>query len=145
MEISYLELKMQRNWTKKNVDLALLTTRIGNFFKEKDFEAIKGEIPTGYQILAEDSPYFKIHGYVSVTIEGKPQDFAVKLDHCGNNEKRSWFSHYLLRMFGGGYLLLQQLKSEEAWTKLEKQFWTHMENVVLQLTNSAELSTQLSE
>lgn len=132
---------MQRSWTKKNVDLALLTAHIGDFFKEKDFEAIKGEIPTGYQILAEDSPYFRIQGYVNVTIEGKPEDFTVKLDHCGKKGKHSWFSPFLLGMFGGGYLLLQQLKSKEAWTKLEKQFWKHVENVVLQLTNSAELST----
>ena len=136
-----MKLKMQRNWTKKNVDLALLTTRIGDFFKEKDFEAVKGEIATGCQILADDSPHFKIRGYVSVTIEGKPQDFTVKLEYCGNNKKRSWFSPFLLHMLGGGYFFLQQLKSEEAWIKLEKEFWRHVENVVLQLTNSAELST----
>lgn len=141
----YLKLKMKRNWTKKNVELALLTTRTGDFFKEKDFEAIRGKIPTGYQILAEDSPHFKIHGYASVTIEGKPQDFTVKLEHCGNNKKRSWVSPFLLNMLGGGYFFLQQLKSKEAWIKLEKEFWRHVENVVLQLTNSAELSTGLSE
>lgn len=132
---------MQINWTKKNVDLASLTTRIGDFFKEKDFEAIKGKTPTGYQILAEDSPRFKMHGYVSVAIEGKPQDFTVKLDHCGNKKRHFWFSPFLFRMFGGGYSLLQRLKSEEAWIKLEKQFWRHVENVVLQLTNSAESSS----
>ena len=132
---------MQRNWMRKNVDLALLTARIGDFFKEKNFEAIKGEIPTGYQILAEDSPHFKIRGYVRVTIEGKPQDFTVKIDRGGNKKRRSWFPPFLLRMFGGGYRLLQEVKSEEAWTKLGKQFWRHVENVVLQLTNSAELST----
>lgn len=134
-------MKMQRNWIKKDVDLTLLTTRISDFFKKNDFEAIKGETPTGYQILAEESPYFRIQGYVNVTIEGKPEDFTVKLDHCGNRDNRSWFPPFLLRMLGGGYLLLQRLKSEEAWTELEKQFWRHVENVVLQLTNSAELST----
>ena len=129
---------MQRNWTKKNVDLALLTARIGDFFKKKDFEAIKGEIPTGYQILAEDSPYFKIQGYVSVTIEGKPEDFTVKLDHCGNKKRHSRFSPFLLTILGGGYFISQRLKSEEAWIKLEREFWRHVENAVLHLTNSAE-------
>lgn len=132
---------MQRNWTKKNVDLALLTTRIGDFFKEKDFEAIKGEIPTGYQILAEDSPYFKIQGYVSVTIEGKPEDFTVKLDHCGNKKRHFRFSIFLLSMLGGGYFISQRLKAEEAWIKLEREFWRHVENAVLHSTNSAEIST----
>lgn len=132
---------MQTNWTKKNVDLALLTTRIGDFFKEKDFEAIKREIPTGYQILGEDSPYFKIQGYVSVTIEGKPEDFVVKLDHCGIKKKHSWLSPFLLSMLGGGYLISQRLKSKEAWIKLEREFWRHVEKTVQHLTNSAEIST----
>ena len=129
---------MQRNWTNKNVDLALLTARIGDFFKEKDFEAIKGETPTGYQILAEDSPYFKIQGYVSVTIEGKPENFTVKLDHYVKKKRHSWLSPFLLTMLGGGYLISRRLKSQEAWIKLKEEFWKHVENAVLRSTNSAE-------
>jgi len=131
---------MQRSWTGRNVDLALLTTRIGDFFREKDFEAIKGQTSTGYQILAEDSPHFRLQGYVSVTIEGRPGNFAIKLDLCTKKKKHSRLSPFLLNMFGGGYLALQELKSEEAWIKLEKQFWRHVKNVVPQLTNSAEFS-----
>lgn len=132
---------MQRNWTKKNVDLALLTARIADFFKEKDFEAIKGETSTGYQILGEDSPHFKIPGYVSVTIEGKPEDFTVKLDHCRNKKRPPRFSPFLLTMFGGGYLISRRLKSEEAWTKLETELWKHVEKAVSHSTNSAETLT----
>jgi hypothetical protein len=73
---------MQKNWKEKNVDLEPLAVHIGNFFKVKDFEAVKGEIPTGYQIFAGDSPYFKINGYVSVTAEGKPDDFVVEFKLC---------------------------------------------------------------
>ena len=133
---------MQRNWTHRYVDLALLTTRISDFFKERDFESIEGEIQTGYQILAENSSSFKIQGYVRVTIEGKPEDFTVNLDRGGNADKHSWSSP-LLRMLGGGYLLLQQIRSEEEWTRLEKEFWRHVENAVLHLTNSAKSSSSI--
>jgi hypothetical protein len=129
---------MQRNWTNKNVDLVLLTMRIGDFFKEKEFETVEGEIPTGYEILAKDSPYFKIQGYASVNIEGNPEDFTVKIHYCGYETSHSRFSSLLLRMFGGGYLVLRQQKSQEAWTKLEKKLWRYVENAVLHLTNSAE-------
>lgn len=131
---------MQRNWTEKNVNLSLLATHIDNFFKEKGFETTREEVPTGYQILAENSQYFKIQGYVRVTIEGRPQDFNVELDHCGK-QKYSGFSSLLLRMIGGGYLVLRELKSEDTWRELEKQFWRHVENIVLRLSNSAEIST----
>lgn len=128
---------MQKNWVEKNVDLTELTTRLGDFFKEKDFEAIKGKTSTGHQIFAADSPYFKINGYVNITIEGKPNDFVVKLEHCGEDKRPPFRSIFLAAMFGGGYFLSRRLKSEEAWMKLEKEFWRYVENVILHLTDSA--------
>lgn len=127
---------MQRKWNEKNVNLELLTARIGDFFKEHRFEAIKGKTTTGYQILAENSPTFKLLGYVSVTIEGPPNSFIVKLELC-ERRKQSRLSPFLLNMFGGGYFFLQEVKSDEAWIKLRKAFWQHIENVILHLTNTA--------
>lgn len=134
---------MQKRWKGKNVNLALLTTRIGDFFKVKDFQAIKGKTPTGYQMLAEDSPYFKIDGYVNVTVEGTPNDFVVKFDLCTGRKKHTFPPSILLEtMLFGGYFLLRKQKSEEAKLKLDKEFWRHVENVVLQLGNSAGFSGQ---
>lgn len=129
---------MHKNWKEKNVNLALLITRIGDFFKAKDFEAVKGEIPTGYQILAESPPYFKRSEYVSVTVEGKPDDFTVKLELCADKKRRT-FPHSIIleSMIFGGYFISRRLKSEEVWLRLEKEFWRHVENAVLQLSNSA--------
>lgn len=117
-----------------------LVVHIGNFFKVKDFEAVKG-IPTGYQIFAGDSPYFKINGHVSVTAEGKPDDFVVEFKLCKDKKGSRLPGSILLEsMFIGGYFLLRRLKSEEEWLKLEKEFWSHVENAVLQLSNSAKNS-----
>jgi len=129
---------MEKRWTNKNVDLPLLTSQIGNFFKERDFEAIKGETPTGYQILAEGSPYFRLEGHVSVTIEGKPDDFFVKLELCGGEKKHSLTPIVLTTMFLGGYFLIRRLRSEEDWMTLEKEFWRYLDNVMLYLSNSVE-------
>lgn len=126
---------MEKRWMNKGVDLASLTTQIGNFFKERDFEAIKGQTSEGYNIFAEDSPHFKLDGYISVTIEGKPNDFIVKLELC--QKKKHLLAPILLTtMFFGGYPLLKKLKSEEEWIKLEKEFWSHLNNMVISLTNS---------
>jgi hypothetical protein len=138
MTYSWLWVRMRKNWKEKHVDLAMLTAYLGDFFKTKDFEAIKGDIPTGYQILASDSPYFKVDGCASVKIEGASNDFTVNLELCTNKKKRSFPHSVMLEsMFFGGYLTLRRLKSEEAWLKLEKEFWIYTENAVLQLSNSA--------
>lgn len=130
---------MEKTWKNQSVDLALLTTRIGDFFKEKDFEAIKGKTATGYQILAEDSPYFKLQTYVSVIIEGEPNDFIVKLQIGEKEEKKRRFnpSALLMSLLGGGYFLSRELRADEAWLKLKKEFWRHVDSVVAASTFSA--------
>lgn len=131
---------MQKNWTNKNVDLNLLTNQLGEFFKEKDFNAVKGRNQKGYQIFADDSRYYKVDGYVSVSIEGKPEDFTITFELCKEEKKRKNLlphSIMLTTMFGGGYFLRKQLKSDEEWLKLKRDFWSYVERIVLNLTNTA--------
>jgi len=135
---------MKKRWKGENIDLSLLTTRIGDFFKANDFEAIRKETLKDHQILAEDSPHFKIDGYVSVTVEGRPEDFTVKFDLC-TNRVFPLRSIFLETMIFGGYFFSKTLKSEEVGIKLEKEFWRHVENVVLQLGNSAKISAEKYE
>lgn len=117
---------MRRNWIEKNVDLALLAARIGDFFKERDFEAVKGETPNGYQILAENSRHFKLEGCISLSIEGKPEDFVIDFGLCNPPKKHDFrLANSVMRMFTGGYFFLRRLKSDEAWFTLEKDLW-HM-------------------
>jgi hypothetical protein len=121
---------MEKRWTGKNVDLALLTTGIGDFLKEKQFEAIKGETASGYHIFAQGSLDYRLGGYVTVTIEGKPDDFTVKLEFSKENEKRSLSTMWLTTMFLSGYFLKAKLRAEEDWTKFKKDFWTCLDNLV---------------
>jgi hypothetical protein len=127
---------MEKRWMERGVDLASLTNYIGNFFKERDFEAIKGQTSSGYNIFAEDSPHFKLDGCISVTIEGKPNDFIVKLELCKKEKRHSLAPILLTTMFLGGYPLLKRLKSEENWIRFEKEFWSYLNNIVMSLTNS---------
>jgi len=136
---------VKKSWSNQNVDLELLVTRIGDFFKEKDFEAVKGRVANGYQILASDSSHFKLNGYVNVTVEGKPNDFSITLDLCGEKERGFRVSPFLMSMFGGGYFFLRRLKSDEDWIKMEKEFWGHVENILSGLVGSAENSFRDSE
>ncbi|MDI6690255.1 MAG: hypothetical protein QME50_00085 [Candidatus Bathyarchaeota archaeon] len=131
---------MRKSWRNRNVDLELLAKCIGDFFKEKDFEAVKGKIANGYQILADDSPHFKLDGYVNVTIEGRPSNFVISLDLCGGKESGFKVSSWLMTMFGGGYFFLRKLKSQEDWVKFEKEFWRYVENSLPSLVNSAKSS-----
>lgn len=111
------------------------------FLRYRDFKITDKEIPTGYRILGEDSPHFKPLRRVEITVEGKPDDFTVEFGIAeGRKKRRFWISPFLLSMFGGGHLHLKQLKSNEVWIKLEKEFRKYLQNVLLQLNGSMELS-----
>lgn len=126
-----------KKWLGKNVDLALLTEHIGNFFKINDFEAIRGETQNGYKIIAAKSPRFSIEGYICLTIEGKPEDFIIKCDLCRKNDDDFFMFNSLIRMFIGGYWFLRKLKSDETWRRLEKELEKYIENVVSHLAGSS--------
>ena len=87
---------MRKNWLNRNVDLNLLTEQIGNFFKTNDFEAIKGETKNGQQIFAQNSSHYKFSGYVSVTIQGNPQEFFIELETSGKAKNRDFIYPIML-------------------------------------------------
>jgi len=132
---------MERKWDMKNVDLELLTVKLGGFFKERKFEVIGEKTPTNYQITAGKSPSFKLLGVANVIIEGKPDDFSVKLELQERRRRYSGYGSFLLSLFGGGILLRQEAESDEAWMRLEKEFWQYVENLVLNLANTAKSSS----
>jgi hypothetical protein len=123
---------MQRNWQNLNVNLSNLVKNIIQFFESKEFNdvtALKTE--KGYQIIAGDSKQYKMENDVSVTIEGRPDDFTVSLASC-KQEKRSPIPLFLMSMFGGGYFALKGFRSEEAMQKLERDFRQKIELMVAQ-------------
>ena len=132
---------MERKWDMKNVDLELLTVKLGDFFKERKFEVIGEKTPTNYQITAGKSPSFKLLGVANVIIEGKPDDFSVKLELQERRRRYSGYGSFLLSLFGGGILLRQEAESDEAWMRLGKEFWQYVENLVLNLANTAKSSS----
>jgi len=129
---------MERRWVAKNVDLGFLANSIFDFLKTLDFEIISGETVSEHAIFAGDSPNFPIDDHISVTIQGKPEDFVVKMELNDGKKKRSLFvSPLLMSLIGAGFLLSKRFRSEEAWLKLEREFWRHLENIVVQLTDSS--------
>ena len=132
---------MERKWAMQNVDLELFTVKLGDFFKERKFEVVGEKTPTNYQITAGNSPSFKLLGVAKVLIEGNPNDFSVKLELEERRRRYSGYGSMLLSLFGGGILVRQEAQSDEAWFKLEKEFWPYIENLVLDLINTAKSSS----
>lgn len=123
---------MQKSWKDLNVNLSNLLQKIIQFFESNKFNnvtALKTE--TGYEVIAGDSNRYKMQNDVSVTIEGKPDDFTVDLT-SSKEQRTSTLPLILTSMFGGGYFLLKNFRSDEAMQKLERDFRAEIDKMVWQ-------------
>lgn len=129
---------MQVQWIGKNVDLALLSEQIEEFFKRKSFVIRRDKRADECRLLAippKHSPH-DLHESISLKILGNPNDFVVEFGGSEQSHSRIMLG-FLSTMIGGGGFLLRDLKSKEILEKLEKEFWAYMEHTVTQLIDSA--------
>lgn len=123
---------MRKDWQNLHMDLNALTKQVIQFLDSADFGTIiDEETERGHKVTAGESSRYKMRESISVTIEGKPDDFWVKLEST-KEHKGSKVPLMIASMFGGGYLLLRDLKSDEAMLKFERDFWKEMNSMVTQ-------------
>jgi hypothetical protein len=66
---------------------------------------------------------------LKVDIHKEKDSFTINLNSL-KETKRFNFPMTLATMFGGGYFLLKDLRSDEALVKIEREFWNHVHSVV---------------
>ena len=125
---------LKDQWVGSNVDLNLLSQKVKQFFTEIQFET-KLEQTHGKHRVEASNPQFKI----ATNIYGEPNDFTIEFIP---NKKTRGFSlsmmlGFITSFFGGGILLLRDVKLQEALTAVEQIFWKHVDKQVAELTNSA--------
>lgn len=127
---------MKKQWREKNVDLTLLSKTIEDFLKAKGYRtrSLLGESKKKYRISATLLKNRDSTGVV-VRIYGEPNDFVMELD-LPIEAQLSKTLGSVIALFGGGYLYLRGLKSEEAYQKLEEDFWLFAEEAVARLIDS---------
>jgi hypothetical protein len=121
---------MQRTFAK-NVDLEGLTKQIAHFFEARKFEDITAvQNAAGYEIVAGDSQKYKIKSDLKVDIHRETEGFSVSLE-LAKEVKRFNYPVMLATFFGGGYFFLKDLKSDESWRKIEREFWQTVSTMVM--------------
>lgn len=97
------------------------------FFEQKGFAVKEYEDHGKYKMLV------KVHGslkVISIILEGSPENFSVEGIFVEGQPLYGFTS-----MFGGGALLLQDLKLREKLLDLEKEFSQYVTNIVTGMAN----------
>jgi len=127
--------RMQKSF-EREANLETLTRQIVRFFDVKKFEDITAfQNDDGYQIIAGNSRTYKLRSDLKVDIHKEKNGFTISLNTL-KETKRFNFPMTLATMFGGGYFLLRDLKSQEAWVKIEREFWNHVHSVIADTKDS---------
>lgn len=132
---------MRDQWTGKNVDLALLSRCVENFFEVRDLETVKEESGGKYEISAVPRNVRHTRGGIYVRIFGDPNNFAIEF-HGSERVRSSVRLGLMTTPFGGGPFLLQNLRLQEAFEKIEKEFWVYIEETIARLVYSAKRLTR---
>jgi len=117
-------------WVGKKVNLKSLSENLVQFFEEKGFSSVlETESSNEYRVIAVPKQPSNIQGSVNVFIRGNSEDFVVEF--VGDSSPR------LLRvlgglstLFGGGILVLKDLKSQEELERLEREFWSFLDRKI---------------
>ena len=128
---------MKAHWKDKNINLSIFTNSIRQFFVEKKYASSINRSNEEYQIVVYPTVFHGIVEEISVNIKGHPNDFSVKFI-AGSRSRSFVILGPLATIFGGGFLTLKGLKSQEVLEKLEKEFWVYVDKKIWELTDSAD-------
>ena len=139
---------VDKQWINKNVDLPTLIEQIKYFLSTQGLRIRQVESnETGRSLLVDgkwggktDPRKARLHRRrrITISIKGTANDFTVKMD-TSNIEKgfrSSRTTGSLLSLFGGGALLLESVKAQEAFHFWQEQFWRFVTAQVDKLFNS---------
>jgi hypothetical protein len=120
---------MQKSFERR-ANLEKLAKQIIRFFDVKKFEDITAfQNENDYEIIAGNSRTYRLRSDLKVDIHKEKDGFTISLNPL-KETKRFSFPMTLATMFGGGYFLLKDLKSDEAWVKIEREFWNQVHSAV---------------
>lgn len=120
---------MNSHYVDKEINLALLSKWVENFFVRKGFRTRREVVAKEYRTVARPMHVHEIIGVTTVSISGDPKDFTVKFFSGSRSDAYVKFGR-LTSLFGGGILFLRGLKSQENEEKLERSFWIYIEGLM---------------
>lgn len=124
---------MKKQWKNHNINLQRLAEIIQNRYTKRDLKLKTTRLKNGYQIRIVITQ-LRTPAIMDIIIKGKPNDFAIETKATEYEDEAVKLGLYT-QIFGGGNLILGNIKAREAAEKLENEFWATIEEIIAQLTN----------
>ncbi len=127
---------MQKQWKNDNIDLKRLAEAVQNQYTRRNLTMKTTNLKNGYRIriilkTIRNPPVMDIH------ITGTPNDFTIETK-AAEYEDEAVKIGLFTQIFGGGNLILGNIKAREEEQKLENEFWTKIEETIAALTKTSQ-------
>jgi len=126
---------MEKRWQNHGVSLQQLAQTIKNYYLRRNFKVRETILENEYSmeiILAG-----QVSSVMGINILGTPDDFKIETK-VAKEEDRAVKVGLMTSIFGGGSLILRNIKVREQMEKMENEFWGTIEETIRSLTNSKE-------
>lgn len=127
---------MEKEWKNHNVSLQRLVQTIESRYSRRNLKVKETALKDGYSIrviLAR----LRAPGVMSIVLRGTPDDFTIETRATELEDDRVKVG-LMTAIFGGGSLVLGNIKSREEMEKLEREFWGTIEEMIRSLSDSKE-------
>jgi len=122
---------MLDRWVGTKVDLKLLSENLVQFFEKKGFSSVVDQKSSNeYRVIAVPGRASDILGTVSVSIRGELEGLVIEFAADSGSGHFRGFLGFFATLFGGGVLVLKDLKSQEELERLEREFWLFVDKKI---------------
>lgn len=128
--------RMEKRWQNHGVNLQRLAQTVKNYYLRRNLKVKETVLEDGYSIGVILTG-LRVSGVMSITIRGTPDDFTIET-RATEEEDKAVKVGLMTSIFGGGSLVLRHVKVREQMEKMEREFWSTIEETIRSLTNSGE-------
>jgi hypothetical protein len=125
---------MEKQWKSLNINLLRLAQTIEERYSRRNLKVKETALRDGYSIRVALAK-LRAQGVMSIIIRGAPDDFTIET-RATEHEDSVIKVGLMTTIFGGGSLILGNIKSREELEKLEREFWGTIEETIRSLTSS---------
>ena len=124
---------MEKRWQNHGVNLQRLTQAVKSYYLRRNLKVSETAVEDEYSIrVVLTGP--RTSGVMRIIIRGTSDDFTIETG-ATEEEDRQVKIGLLTSIFGGGSLVLRNIKVREQMEKMEREFWSTIEETIRLLTN----------
>ena len=129
---------MEKRWQNHGVNLQRVTEIVKNYYLRRNFKVNESVLEDGYS-LSITLRELRTSGVMSIAIRGMPDDFTIET-RATEEEDRQVKIGLMTAIFGGGILVLRNIRVREQMERIEREFWSTIEETIRSLADSREPS-----